>query len=74
MKATVYWTTTVSLPVEVEIPDDTPEDEREGAAIEASEDAFRHPGGMCWSCAGKFGDHGDFEPPSPGEGMVDLKG
>ena len=62
MKAYVTYTATVSKTIEVEIPDDTPEDERETEATNAAEEIFEHPGGLCWHCSQKFESPEIFEP------------
>lgn len=62
MKATVYYTTTASALIQVDIPDDTPEDERISVARQMADEELDSKGlpGLCWSCSNTY-DLGEVE-------------
>lgn len=64
MKATVIYTATVSMYVDVDIPDDTPEDEREQVAYDLADEQYEHPGSLCHHCSQKYDTPEDFEAES----------
>lgn len=69
MKATVLMLAVTSMSVQVDIPDDTPEDERYAAAVDAAYE--NAPPGLCFHCAGydrPWGrDEGQPDVPEPGQ-------
>jgi hypothetical protein len=56
MKATVYHNVTATFGIKVEIPDDTPVEERADAARAAVEEVYSEqaPSGLCHHCAGSY--------------------
>lgn len=71
MQASVHYIAGASFVIDVEIPDDTPEDERVEAAREAADNAFpkKHPGSLCHQCASHY-DLGDFEQDPDDDGVT----
>lgn len=63
MKAFVYYRTEASFVIEVDIPDETPADERADVAREAADEAYgeKAPSGLCHQCSGSIDLGGDWE-------------
>lgn len=66
MKMVVYYETTASFPIEVDVPDDTAAEDIEAVAYDLADtirDEHGPTGSLCHHCAVKI-DIGDFEPTS----------
>lgn len=65
MKATVYFEATVAFAIEVEVPDETEDYEREALARDLAYEAYETGAGptqLCHHCSSRY-DMGEFEIP-----------